>query len=145
MEDKINITRAKRILINDGPEILEFFPGDVGFAERFYEIYKEFNTKQADYERRSKDLDAHKNELDANGLPANIEQGLAFLHETCEYMRGRVDYLFGAGTSQKVFGDTLSLEMIGEFFEAIIPFIQIARTDKMAKYTNKKLAGKVMK
>jgi hypothetical protein len=35
--------------------------------------------------------------------------------------------------------------MIGEFFEAIIPFIQIARTDKMAKYANKKLAGKVMK
>ena len=58
-------------------------------------------------------------------------------------MRGRIDYLFGNGTSQKLFGDVLSMEIISDFLTAIAPFVQTARSDKLAKYASKKT--KVMK
>ncbi len=142
---KISLNRSKRVLINDGPDFIEFSPGDVGFAERFYAVYRDFEAKQAEYERKSKELDSHMSELDANGLPANLPEGLAFLREACEYLRGRIDYLFGEGTSQKLFGDVLSLELIGQFFDGITPFVQAARSEKLAAYANRQMAGRVMR
>lgn len=134
--DSIRIdTGIKRIQINDGPDYIEFNPTDVLFAERFYAAYQEFNVKQSEFQQRSEELDAHKDELDENGLPVNVSQGLAFLHETCEFMRSKIDYLFGAGTSQKVFGDALNLDVIGQFLDAMTPYIQVARSEKVAKYT----------
>lgn len=141
---KIN-TGSKRILINDGPEYIEFNPSDVLFAEKFYRLYSEFGAKQKEYEARSKELDAHKDELDINGIPVNIEQGIAFLKEVCEYMRGQIDSLFGSGTSQKVFGDALNIDLFGEFFESITPFVQTARTKKIEQYVVSKRGGRVMK
>jgi hypothetical protein len=136
----------KRIAINDDPDnVIEFNPTDVIFAEKFYALMRDFEAKQDEFDRRSKELDAHKDELDANGLPVNFAQGVAFLRETCGFMREKIDYLFGDGASQKAFGDTLSLDMIAQFFQGMTPFIQTARADKVLKYTNSKMAGRVMK
>lgn len=135
-----------RIAINDDPErVIEFNPSDVLFAERFYSIYKEIETKQAEYLQRSKDLDKQAGELDENGLPANIQNGIAFLREACEYMREKIDYLFGPGTSQKAFGDALSLDMITQFFDGMTPYVEKARNERLVKYKRTEGKRRVMK
>lgn len=134
-----------RIAINDDPEkVIEFDPNDVLFAERFYSIYKEVEAKQAEYLKRSKELDAQV-DLDENGIPANAEEGIAFLREACEYMRSKIDYLFGPDASQKAFGDALSLDMIAQFFEGMTPFVEKARREKLVKYRRAKGSRRVMK
>ena len=145
--DSIRIdTGVKRIAINDDPtRVITFNPNDVAFAERFYSLIREFEDKQVEYETRSKELDAHKDELDEHGLPVNVGEGLAFLREVCEFMCGRIDHLFGPGTSRIAFGDALTLEMFEQFFTGITPFIQSAREEKILRYTNQKQSGRVMK
>lgn len=144
--DSIRIeSGVKRISINDDPErVIEFNPSDVTFAERFYKLIGGFETKQNDYQARAEALDAQPVDLDANGLPANVGEKLAFMREVCEYMYQQIDYLFGEGTSQKVFEGVLSLETIGQFFEGITPFIQASRSERIAKYAPKK-GKRVMK
>jgi hypothetical protein len=134
--DSIRIDSGiKRISINEDPErVISFNPSDVTFAERFYKLIGEFEAKQAEYEQRAEALDASPNELDGHGLPANAGEKIAFMREVCEFMHGKIDYLFGNGTSQKVFEGVLSLEPIGQFFDGIVPFIQKSRSEKVAKY-----------
>lgn len=133
---KIN-TGAKRIAINDDPErVLEFNPSDVAFAEKFYQLVKDFEEKQRGFEARAKSMDAQPADLDDYGLPANVSEKLAFVREVCEYLYGKIDYLFGAGASQKIFGGVLSLEAVSQFFEGITPFIEATRREKVSKYTS---------
>jgi hypothetical protein len=135
---------VKRIMINDGPNFIEFNPSDVIFAERFYELLKKFEEKQIQFEQQAEKLDSQKDQLDANGLPMNLENQLAFMRDVCAFMREQIDFLFGSGTSQAVFGDVLSIEGIEQFFEGITPFIQTARAEKLKKYQRQQY-GRVMK
>jgi hypothetical protein len=122
MTDSIHIDLGiKKVLINNGPEFIEFNPADIVFAERFYQLIKEFEQKQAEYRVRAQQIDANT-AVDATGIPLNVPDGLAMMREACEFMRGQVDTLFGAGTSQKVFGNSLSLDVFRQFFEGISPF-----------------------
>lgn len=119
----------KRIAINDDPErVIVFDPTDVLFAERFYSVYGDFERKHEEYQARAK-------ELAAKGVDG-FEEGIAFMREVCTFMRERIDVLFGAGASQKVFGDTLSIAMIGQFLEGMIPFFAQSRSEKTKKYIN---------
>jgi hypothetical protein len=143
--DSIRIdTGVKRIAINDDPNrVIEFNPEDVSFAERFYGLIKDFETKQVEYDRRSKAIDENK-DVDANGIPANTQDGLALLREVCEFMRAEIDALFGAGASQAAFGDALTLDMFEQFFTGITPFIKSARDEKVRRYLNDQNSGRVM-
>lgn len=126
-----------RIVINDDPErVIEFNPGDVLFAERFYNLLAEFEAKESDFSSRAEALD--QTEVD------NMGERLAFMREVCEFMRAKIDGLFGAGTSQKAFGDSLSLEMFEQFFAGITPFIKAARQERTAQYRPRKGRKRVM-
>lgn len=145
--DSIRIdTGVKRLLINDGPDVLEFNPTDVVFAEKFYAMIREFEEKQAEYQARA-ELAAADEGVDENGIPVNIEKSLALLREVCVFLRERIDFLFGPGTSQKLFGDAMTLDMFEQFFKAIAPHIQRARADKVSRYAKAEKRGgrKVMK
>jgi hypothetical protein len=138
-------TGIKRVMINDDPSrVIEFSPEDVAFAEKFYSLIHAFETKQSEYDRRSKAIDENK-AVDASGLPANVSDGLALLREVCEFMRGEIDGLFGAGTSQKAFGDARTLDMFVQFFDGITPFIKTARDEKVRRYLNDQNSGRVMR
>lgn len=131
---KIN-TGEKRICINDDPaRVIVFNPSDVLFAEKFYQLMGEFEQKLAEYQARSETIDENK-QLDAHQLPINMEERISLLREACEYIRGRIDHLFGAGISQKAFGETLALDVFTQFFEGITPYIQSVREDRIAQYS----------
>ena len=133
-KDSIKIDLGiKRILINDGPDFIEFNPEDVAFAEKFYTLFQSFENKQLEYLERSKQIDENSI-MDENGVPKNLDEGLSLLREVCEYLKGEIDNLFGEGTSKKLFGDVLSLNVFYQFFSGIVPFISETRSEKIAKY-----------
>lgn len=129
--DSIRIdTGAKRIAINDDPErVITFNPSDVLFVERFYKIVGEFEAKLHEYETRYAALPVVEN----SGIPV-ADAHLALLRETCEYVREKIDYVFGAGTSQIVFGDSMVLNAFEQFFDGVTPFIQNTRVEKVRQY-----------
>ena len=138
-------TGEKRIAINGDPErVIVFNPSDVRFAERFYGLIKEFEDKLKEYQPRSEEIEIHQ-DVDENGVPLNLPDKLALMREVCEYMRSKIDELFGAGTSQKAFGDALVLGVFEQFFVGITPFIQAARTEKISQYTTPRGNKRVMR
>lgn len=131
-------TGEKRIpVIRDGVSAGEivFNPSDVLFAEKFYALIGEFETKMNEYKARAEALDKIK-ETGEHNIPVNTEERMAVLHEACEYVRERIDNLFGENASQVAFGNALSMDTFQQFFEGITPFIKTARADKVAKYTS---------
>jgi hypothetical protein len=132
-------------MINDDPSnVIEFNPSDVIFAEKFESLIRDFEAKMVEYQARSDEIETN-NELDEHGIPVNFEKRLSLMREVCEFVREKIDYIFGSGTSQKVFGDALSLNMFEQFFTQITPFIQADRQAKVAKYQKKPQRKQVMK
>ena len=128
-------TGEKRIAVNGDPEkVIVFNPTDVVFVERFYQLMGQAEQKAEEYKVRARVLEAVK-DRDANGLPLNIKERLDLLRDSCGYMRTQIDDVFGAGTSQKAFGDAMTLNMFEQFFDGIKPFFQKARVSKIAEYT----------
>jgi hypothetical protein len=138
MTDTIRIdTGVKRILINgDEARVIEFNPQDTLFAERFYNLLKEFETKAGEFSARADELIT--DEVDEFGIPVNTGALLALTSEVCQYLRGQIDHVFGAGTSQAAFGGANTLNMFEQFFEGITPFIRQEREQKVKKYQAKK-------
>ncbi len=62
----------------------------------------------------------------------------------CNYMKEQIDFVFGKGTSEKAFGNALTLNMFDQFLGGISDYISKSRNSKMKKYTQTKGKG-VMK
>ena len=126
MSDTLHIsTGEKRIAIErDGKPAGEivFNPSDVVFAEKFYRLIGEFETKSDEFSRRAEEV---KDDTGAQ---------LALLSETCTYFKEKINYLFGETASKVAFGDANTLDMFSQFFEGMTPFIRGARTQKIAQY-----------
>ena len=124
----LNINTGEiRLTINEDPKrVVKFNPRDLRFAEAFYKLLHEFNEKEVEYQCRAKEIDAR-----ADG---GVEEGIALLREICEWMRKGIDSVFGKGTSNTVFGDAMSLEVIFQFLDGVTPFIQEARQTQLERY-----------
>ena len=47
----------KRLTINDDPDrVIEFDPTDVLFIEKFYQLYREFEQKQIEFDEKSYEM-----------------------------------------------------------------------------------------
>ena len=126
-----------RLAINDDPNrVIVLRPNDAIFAEKFYKMLGSFQEKFTEYQGRAGAVDS-KTEADANDIPLNTGERIELLKEICQYAHGQIDELIGVGTSQIVFGDSLNIDAIVQFFEGIRPFVQTARAEKVAKYSNK--------
>lgn len=136
--ENLNISTGEiRLAINgDEDNLLVFNPEDVVFAERFYELAKNFSAKEKEFNARIIALQANKH-MDEHGLPANTGDTIDLTRELCEYMREQLDIVFGDGTCQRLFGDVNSINMLTQFLEGIEPYISDARAKKANKYVNK--------
>lgn len=127
---------TKVVSINGDPQrTIEFNPQDTLFVEKFYLVYSEIQAKQEDLITRNEAIDTTPGE---DGLPAGFKEQIALINETCAYMREKIDYLFGEGTSQTAFGNVMNMEAIAQFLEGVMPLIVGDRTEKVAKYAAKK-------
>ena len=146
----INTPGVKKIKIErDGEDVgfIKFDPSSVDFAQRFKRLLDELNEKTEENEAKAAALESVTG-LDADGIPVNLGQRIDFLAESCIYMRGRLDYVFGEGTSAIAFGDSLRFDVFSQFLEGITPFIESAliehneankaRDAKIEKYVTRK-------
>ncbi len=132
--ESIQISSGKqRIMINDDPNrVIEFDPHDLHFAERFYQIFSEFQAKQAEFQRRSKRL--HENrEADEYGVPVKFQEGLDLAREVCQFLRDKIDQAFGPGTSQTAFGDDMNIHQIAQFMQGMTRFINPGRGQRVKR------------
>ena len=130
-------TGVIHLQINDGPDYIEFNPKDVLFIERFYGLMKSFDEKSQEYRQRSEKIGL-EDQAGGDDVLDKVPAGLALLREACEFMRGEIDKVFGAGTSQKLFGDVLALDLFSQFLDAVAPYIQEARVEKIKPYVKSK-------
>lgn len=131
-------TSTKKIeLRRDGvvTGVLEFDPSDVMFAEKFYNLITEFQAKSKEYEPRAAEIDKNT-AIDEFGLPVNLGDKITMLRDVCEFIRERIDHLFGMGTSKAAFGDVYDTELIVQFLDGLKPFFQKERSAKIQKYTS---------
>lgn len=133
--DELRIISSVKLAINgDESRIIEFNPDDLLFTERYYAMYAEFREKRKELEAKADEFE--NSEVDENGIPLNSNEQIEFMKQTCKKVCERIDDVFGAGTSQKAFGDALDFEMIGQFFEGTSLYFNKTREGKVNKYRN---------
>jgi hypothetical protein len=149
--DSIKIgTGEKHIAIldeNDNPKgEIVFNPSDVLFAEKFYAMYGSLQDEKSNIEKRAIEIDSDKT-LDVNGIPANMQARINLYKDINTLFRSKIDDLFGAGISKKMFGDTVSfdMEIYKQFLEGVMPYIQTVRAEKVAQYSSKTYRKRVAK
>ncbi len=131
----------KRITINNDPDkVIEFSPEDTRFIEKFYSVYSEILDKQNEYLER---YEAMNQDTDPNGVPVDIEAQIALVKETTVYMRDKIDFLLGPGTSKTVFGEIYNLDVISQFLAGLATFVKSDRNKKLDKYIKPEKMGKV--
>jgi len=153
--ENLQISGIKRIRIdNDDERVIKFDPTDILFIERVYKVYSEFQQKQKEYNqhvaglkklkkerdketKRAEEAGEPKKELSEAEMMQEVNEGIAFFKEVCVFTRGRIDYLLGEGSSQTIFGDALSMDAIGLFFEGFMPHVWESRKEELDKYTKK--------
>jgi hypothetical protein len=101
--------------------VFKFNPNDVSVAKRVFALQNTIQDKFKEYEERYKDVQ-------------NEQDGITLLDETIQYFRGVIDEIFGAGTSQILFGDCNTFSMFEDFFNGITPYYTKASKDRVQKY-----------
>lgn len=127
-----------RLTINDDPNrVVAFNPNDILFAERFYSLIDDFETKEKEYNKRLEELRADERK-DEYGLPANAQEQMNLLKDIVKFFQTKIDWIFGAGTSDAIFQGVMNLDIIEQFFNGVAPYIQAAREKKTTSYVSPK-------
>ena len=127
-------TGVKELLVNDDPtRVIRFNPKDINFAERFFRLVDELDAKWVDYQNKYSELLSDDVESKPS-IPANVEKQIELVKTFCEELRSQIDLVFGEGTSQTAFQDSLNPEMFVQFIEGITPYIQGERLNVVKKY-----------
>lgn len=128
----------------DQSRAFTFYPSDVKFAERFYNLMKEFQVKEKELLSKAKVLDAKAKDDDY------VDELFKFNNELDIYFKEKLDYVFGEGMSQISFNgvNVMSISKGGKtilenFLVAIVPYIENGRAKEMkstqaAKYKGRK-------
>lgn len=116
-------------IIRDGENVgvFTFNPKNLLEAQRYSDVVVEMQKKKVEYLERARVLDAE------NDIKGKID----FLIEYVKEMRNDIDKIYGEGTSDLVFGDTLDIDMFFDFIEGLAPYYKKASSERTAKYKNK--------
>lgn len=129
-----SLENTVHLTINDDPDrVVAFNPQDVGFVDRFFALMDNVEEKESEYKAKLEDIQKDDS-LNSYGIPRAIRKEVELTAEICRYMREQVDMVFGAGTSQTVFGNLNTVDMFAEFFDGIAPHISAARSKAVKKY-----------
>jgi len=140
--DSLQISSGiKRIEILDENKkvkgVIEFNPEDTGFANQFYSLIHEIHK----FEQKHAALFENK-ELDKLGLPKNSPERISLFSEFDEYIRERVDSMFGDNAAEYVFGKTVTFSKFAQLVEGVTPYFSVVRKEKTDKYRAKKVSKK---
>lgn len=135
----INTGEIKLTINDDENRVIMFNPNSLEFMNNLNELLSELEDKEREYKSKEAEIDKNT-EVNSYGIPVNLKEKIKLIKDTCGFMRGKIDGVFGEGTSQTVFGDANTIDMFEQFFEGITPYIKKVRNTKINKYTmtNKK-------
>ena len=119
----------------DGKKIgtISFNPSSVRFADSYYALYGKLSDKDAEYTKRAEALETAA-KIDDNGVPDNLDAQIQLTRELFAELRSEFDALFGDGTCEVVFGESVddgSFNAFESFLEGISPHVESARSDKV--------------
>lgn len=123
--DKLRVDSGiKTIEVNDNGDCIGIPISDSTFYERFAALLKNFEKKQIEIEQQGKELsEKHKDKPD-DGVDMIVDV-FGLYKNLCKDVCAELDKLFGEGCCQKVFVgvEVPSVELIGDFFEQIVPLL----------------------
>jgi len=126
-------TGEVRLAVNgDDSRVIAFNPNNLLFANQFYALLEETEAGLKDLRERMKGLQ----NTDADGKPLQWRELARIQIEYCDALRGQIDDVFGAGTSQTAFGETRNLDVFMQFMNGLLPYFQTARAAKVTQYTS---------
>lgn len=140
----LNLGGIKLAVNGDMSKIISFNPDDIGFAERFYNLFSKLDEYQKKYTDKVAQLEEN-GELDEHGLPKNTADRFRTEREMFADLRSEFDIVFGAGTCEKAFGEMNTFDMFSEFLTAITPYVEKSRKSKISKYKKAANGKAVMK
>jgi hypothetical protein len=125
----------KLLINNDKNKVIEFDPDDSSFANRYYTMIANFDQKKDEFIKKAAEIDKI-DEVNSFGISVKSIEENKLVVEMFGYMCEQIDYVFGEGTSEKAFGNTVKLELIDQFLNGIAEYVINARNSKMKKYLN---------
>lgn len=134
--DKLRVDSGiKNIEVNDNGDYISIPISDAAFYERFGALMKNFEQKQVDIEQKVSALSEKHKDKPSDDVDAIVDS-IQLYSELCRYTCAELDKLFGEGCCQKVFAgiQNPSVELIGDFFEKIVPLL-----NQYAKERNQKI------
>ncbi|MEM5769937.1 MAG: hypothetical protein AAGU32_16885 [Bacillota bacterium] len=129
----INTGKITLSVERDGEHVgeISFNPSDAVFAQRYNDLVKELAEKQVEMSKAlSKEAESVEDKDEDEG-----EDDPGLYIESCNFVKSQIDKVFGAGSSQTLFGDACSFSMFNDFFAGIAPIFAEARAKKIKKYT----------
>ena len=152
-------TGIKEIEVNDSGDSIQIPVNDTAFYKRFVEALKRIEEKQAEIDRRSKELSEkypekepgdgreEKQEKDSEINMEMFGDALGLYSEVCRETCLEIDSIFGEGCCSKVFPGVKEpgIDMIMGFFEQILPimekFMDEKKKNMIQKYGKKRRGG----
>lgn len=107
--------------------LFKFNPSDIGEAQRYSQVVSEMETKKVEYLLKAKEIDAEN----------DVQKTIDFLADFVKYLQSGVNKIYGEGTSDLVFGDSLDIDMYFQFMDGLAPYYKKASIERTAKYKNK--------
>lgn len=120
MNEKLEIKRNRedfyRLQINDTDDYIEFDLTDIGLPEKILNASDNIFKIDSDYQKKIKEIDEN-----CTDEVENLKQKLKLEKDKCIEMRKEFDSFLGAGSCQKIFGDTNYYGMFLQLFDALEP------------------------
>lgn len=120
MNGKLEIKRNRedfyRLQINDTDDYIEFDLTDIGLPEKILNASDNIFKIDSDYQKKIKEIDEN-----CTDEVENLKQKLKLEKDKCIEMRKEFDSFLGAGSCQKIFGDTNYYGMFLQLFDALEP------------------------
>lgn len=108
--------------------LFTFNPYNLKESQKHAEIVENIEKEQPELLKKAKNVDENGTALES----------INFRLEFIEDLREKIDNVYGEGTSELLFGDCYSEEMIIDFFEQLKPYYEKASKERKAKYKNNK-------
>lgn len=122
----------------DGEAIgsIRFNPEDIKFREAVLTMMTEVPIKRKEIEQRAQELDSRTDKIIIDGVEINenISDSILLWKDFYSYFHGKIDDVFGSGTSETVFGGAYTVDSMLDFFNGVKPYIEEASKKKISKY-----------
>lgn len=109
---KLGNNKIKILINDDTSKFIEFNPSDFKFVKRLEETYTKIKSLE-------------------------VENNVDSLINACKLLDNEINDLFGDGKAEIIFEGQMDIDLYKQFFDGLLPFVEKASQNRVAKYLNK--------